>query len=119
MTLDTEYKEKTNIFWTNNLCFLNITSLYMKPEHEDNMTCGSTIAMNLLCLMIYHCFHSFITYTEVGVGVTHTHIAEDGVDGTVFFCVFFFCSRELTLILFLAAAKRECVQKHVDEPFLL
>jgi len=49
------------------------------------MTCGSTIAMNLLCLMIYHCFHSFITYTEVGVGVAHTHIAEDGVDGTVFF----------------------------------
>lgn len=56
----------------------------MKPEHEDNMTCGSTIAMNLLCFMNYHCFHSFITYTEVGVGVAHTHIAEDGVYGTVF-----------------------------------
>jgi len=93
MTLDTEYKEKTNIFWTNNLCFLNITSLYMKPEQEDNMTCGSTIAMNLLCLMIYHCFHSFITYTEVGVGVTHTHSRRwSGWDRFFFFWdrVFFF-----------------------------
>ncbi len=37
------------------------------------MTSGSTIAMNMLCFMIYHLFHSFITYTEVGVWAAHTH----------------------------------------------